>query len=68
MKEEPFGEMTLHTCPAAQYGAVLLHATDSKTHLEQLAALARKKKIWIDASGCGARVRVRWEIQSGRVN
>ena len=51
VKEERFGGMILHTCPAAQFGAVLLIATGSQVHLEQLASIARKKKITLDARG-----------------
>ncbi len=47
VEEARFGGLALHTCPPPRFGAVLLHATGSKAHLEELAALARKKKISI---------------------
>jgi DNA polymerase (family 10) len=43
--EEEFGGVTLHTCPAACFGAVLLGATGSERHVAKLAALARKKAL-----------------------
>jgi DNA polymerase (family X) len=43
--EERFGPVTLHTGPAARYGAMLLHATGSERHLAQLSALARKQGL-----------------------
>jgi DNA polymerase (family 10) len=43
--EEQFGGVTLRTCPAARFGAVLLNATGSERHVAQLAALARKKGL-----------------------
>jgi DNA polymerase (family X) len=49
--EERFGAVTLHTCPVARFSAVLLHATGSKTHVAQLAALARKKGHTLEADG-----------------
>ena len=49
--EERFGGVTLHTCPATRFGAVLLHATGSETHVAQLAALARKKGLTLDTGG-----------------
>jgi DNA polymerase (family 10) len=47
--EERFGPVTLHTGPAARFGAVLLQATGNKRHVEQLAALARKKRLTLGA-------------------
>jgi DNA polymerase (family 10) len=51
LTEERFGGLTLHTCPAAQFGAVLLRATGSEAHLDQLAPLARKKKLSFEGGG-----------------
>jgi DNA polymerase (family 10) len=49
--EEGLGGVTLHTCPAARFGAVLLRATGSDAHVAQLAALARKKGFTLEADG-----------------
>ena len=49
--EERFAGLVLHTCPATRFGAALVHATGSKTHFEQLGALARKKGLSLDADG-----------------
>jgi DNA polymerase (family 10) len=43
--EEQFGGVTLHTCPAARFGTVLLNATGSERHVAQLAALAKKRGL-----------------------
>jgi len=51
LKVEPFGGLMLHTCPAARFGAVLLHATGSKAHHEQLGVLAGRKGFSLDADG-----------------
>jgi DNA polymerase (family 10) len=55
--EERFGRLALHTCPAARFGAVLLQATGNKRHIEQLTALARKKRLALgpDSLQSGAR-------------
>ena len=45
VKKEQFGGVTLYTCPAARFGAVLLGATGSERHIVELAALARKKGL-----------------------
>ena len=50
--EEKFGgSVTLHTSPAARFGAALLHATGSERHVAALAALARKEGYTLDPSG-----------------
>jgi DNA polymerase (family X) len=43
--QEEFGGVTLHTCPAACFGAVLLSATGSERHVAELAALARSRGL-----------------------
>jgi DNA polymerase (family X) len=45
------GELTVHLTDATHYGATLLHATGSKSHVEGLAALARDKGLILDESG-----------------
>jgi DNA polymerase (family X) len=47
--EERFGAVALHTCPAARFGAVLLRATGSNRHIDQLTALARKRRLTLGA-------------------
>jgi DNA polymerase (family X) len=47
--EEQFGPVTLYTCPAARFGAVLLQATGNKRHIDELTALARKKRLTLGA-------------------
>ncbi len=56
--EEQFGGVTLHTCPPARFGAVLLGATGSEHHVAQLGALARKKGLMLsgDSLRKGARL------------
>jgi DNA polymerase (family X) len=56
-KEERFGPVTLHTCPANCFGAVLVRATGGERHLSQLEALASKKGLNLskDALRRGAR-------------
>ncbi len=49
--KEKFGPVTLHTCPAGRFGAVLLHATGSERHVAQLADAARKMRITLGPGG-----------------
>jgi DNA polymerase (family 10) len=55
--EERFGPVTLHTCPAARFGAVLVSATGSERHVAQLAAHARQKGLSLSAESLGRRAK-----------
>ena len=47
--EEQFGPVTLHTCPAFRFGAVLLRATGSESHVTLLAKIAGTKGLLLSA-------------------
>jgi DNA polymerase (family 10) len=51
VKEEHFGGLMLHTCPATRFGTVLLQATGSQAHLDQLGVCAHRKGFSLDAGG-----------------
>ena len=51
LKEERIGGLMLHRCPATRFGAILLLATGSKAHIEQLGARARTKGFSLDTQG-----------------
>jgi DNA polymerase (family 10) len=46
-----FGELTVHVANHDRLGATLLFATGSKSHLDQLQALAKKKGLSLDPNG-----------------
>jgi DNA polymerase (family 10) len=46
-----FGELTVHLANQDRFGAALLFATGSESHLEQLQMLAKKKGLYLDADG-----------------
>jgi DNA polymerase (family 10) len=46
-----FGEVTLHLANSSRFGAALLFATGSESHLSQLQKLARKKGFILDETG-----------------
>ena len=43
--------LQLHVAAKRHFGAALLHATGSSAHIEQLAALAKRKALRLDAKG-----------------
>ena len=49
-KQQKFGAVTLQSCPAARFGAVLLNATGSSEHVAQLALLAEEKGLTLTAN------------------
>ena len=53
----------IHLTDPAHYGIMLLRATGSATHLEQLEALAARKRFTLDATGlrCGRKIIARSE-------
>ena len=53
----------IHLTDPAHYGIMLLHAAGSATHLEQLEALAARKRFTLDAAGlrCGRKIIARSE-------
>jgi DNA polymerase (family X) len=46
-----FGELTLHVAKPSRFGAALLFATGSESHVDQLQKLARKKGFSLDETG-----------------
>jgi DNA polymerase (family 10) len=46
-----FGELTLHVARPSRFGAALLFATGSESHLQQLQELASKKGFRLDETG-----------------
>jgi DNA polymerase (family 10) len=55
--EEKFDPVTLHTCPADLFGAVLVHATGGVLHVGQLADAARKRRLTLAPDGLCAGAR-----------
>ena len=55
--------LQIHLTDLAHYGMMLLRAAGSATHLEQLEALAKRKRFTLDAAGlhCGRKIIARSE-------
>jgi DNA polymerase (family X) len=50
-QRQKFGDLTVHAAHPSRFGAALLFATGSESHLDQLQKLARKKGFSLDETG-----------------